>query len=440
MPRRVVITGVGVVCAIGESFAQFAAGISGCRPGVTWVRAPRPTGGLSGWVEARVIPPPPNHAGERASDTGYDPVTRLALRAATEALAQGGWDEERSLLNTAGLYVGTAFGGIQTLESSFIRSYGVAGQPDPCTLTNSLANATAARISSQHGSLGPSLTYSSGSVASSHAIGEAFIAIREGRLERALAGGSEACLTRGVLGAWRELGDMAPGNPTDPASSCRPFSRDRAGLVLGEGAAMFTLEALESAHQRGAPILCEVLGFGSTSAAGLTGFAHDRSLAAAMLAALEDAHLAPCDIDYIAADATGTRSGDLAEARAILQVFGPCVPRLAVSSTKALHGHLVGASGALGVAVGILALIGGFLPATSNLRERDHRLGALDFVPNVPRLAVPVRRVLCNAFSFGNANAVLTLGRSEIGVAALPLPRVGPNSTASTGSCTCQRP
>jgi nodulation protein E len=159
-----------------------------------------------------------------------------------------------------------------------------------------------------------------------------------------------------------------------------------------------------------------------------------------MLAALEDAHLAPCDIDYIAADATGTRSGDLAEARAILQVFGPCVPRLAVSSTKALHGHLVGASGALGVAVGILALIGGFLPATSNLRERDHRLGALDFVPNVPRLAVPVRRVLCNAFSFGNANAVLAIGRSEIGEAALPLPHVRPNPTSSTGSCACQRP
>ena len=176
---------------------------------------------------------------------------------------------------------------------------------------------------------------------------------------------------------------------------------------------MFTLETLESAQKRGAPILCEVLGFGSTSAAGLIGIPHDRSLAAAMQAALNDARLSPCDIDYIAAQGTGSRRGDLAEATAIIQAFGECARRIAVSSTKALHGHLVGASGALGLAVGILALREQLVPATSNLRERDDLLGDLDFIPNASRSSAQVRRVLCNSFSFGDANAVLVLGRAE---------------------------
>jgi 3-oxoacyl-(acyl-carrier-protein) synthase len=411
MSRRVVITGVGVVCSIADSFAQLVTSIRDGRMGMTWVGSLGAERG-TGWAVASVTTQETTDALDRPPYR--DPVTRLAFHAATEALGQSGWEEHSSLLTAAGVYVGTAFGGLQTLESAFFSAYGEAAQPDAYTIPNCLANAPAARISSRYHSLGPCVTYSSGSAASSQAIGEAFIAIREGRLERALAGGAEACLTRSVLGAW-SASEMAPVDPDDPATSCRPFSRDRAGLVLGEGAAMFTLEALDSAHRRGAPILCEVLGFGSTSSASVIDFPHARSLAAAMQAALEDAHLSACDIDYIAAHATGSRSGDLAEATAILQVFGGYGRRLAVSSTKAQHGHLVGASGALGVAVGMLAIGEGVVPATCNLRERDEQLGDLDFVPNASREVGPrIRRVLCNSFSFWDAHAVLVIGRPEI--------------------------
>jgi 3-oxoacyl-(acyl-carrier-protein) synthase len=421
------------VCSIGDSLDQFAASLRECRSGVAWFHGAAGTG----YAAARAVPPIAEVHHERSL---HDPVTDLALCAATQAFTQCGWLERRSFLTDAGLYIGTAFGGIRTLESGWIRSHIEYASPHAYTIPNSLANAPAARIAGRYDVLGPCLTYCSGSAASSQAIGEAYVAIRDGRLERALAGGAEACLTPGVLSAWRATTEMARGDLDDPEATCRPFSRDRAGFVLGEGAAMFAIETLDSAHRRGAPILCEVLGFGSTSAAGPIGFAHDRSLAAAMQVALDDAHLSACDIDYIAADARGTRAGDRAEARAIVRVFGEHWPRPAVSSTKAQHGHLVGASGALAVAVGIVALRERFLPATCNLREQDAQLGDLDFVPNAPRLTARVRRVLCNAFSFGDANAVLVLARSPIDPAPDAHLLASTGESSSREGCPCQRP
>lgn len=430
MSRRVVITGAGVVCSIGDSLAQFATALRKCRLGMTWFLA---AGG--GCAAARVVLPPLSR--RRHQQSLHDPVAELALHAATQAFEYSGWLEPSFPIADAGLYTGTAFGGIQTLESGWVRRYVEAAATDKYSISNALANAPAARIACRYDVFGRSLTYSSGSAASSHAIGEAYVAIRDGRLERALAGGAEACLTPGLVNAWSTTTDMARGDPDNPGATCRPFARDRGGFVLGEGAAMFTLETLDSAHRRGAAILCEVLGFGSTADSGLSGFAHERSLAAAMQKALDDAHISACDIDYIAADARGASAGDLAEARAILRVFGGGSRLPAVSSTKAQHGHLVGASGALGVAVGIVALRDKMLPATCNLRQQDAQMPDLDFVPNVVRLVDRVRTVLCNSFSFGDANAVLVLGGSPIDSVpdAHPFARTGEISSKEPYPC-----
>jgi 3-oxoacyl-[acyl-carrier-protein] synthase II len=213
-------------------------------------------------------------------------------------------------------------------------------------------------------------------------------------------------MTPVMVRAWQSMRILANVDSRAPAEACKPFSRDRSGLVLGEGAAILVLERLHGALARGAPVLCELLGFGCSSDAAHICIPSSEGQSAAMLAALNDACLAKGEVGYISAHGTGTRIGDIAETRAIREVFGDHASTLAVSSTKSAHGHLLGAAGALELVATIAALRARFLPATLHLREPDPECD-LDYVPNEPRVDVRVATFMSNSFAFGGSNAVL---------------------------------
>lgn len=407
MAHRVAVTGCGVVCALGNSFAELNAALLAGRSGV---RLATSDTGARARVAAYPIPDEMDSdltATERAL---FDPVTRYAMRAAQEALEQSGLPTESALCQNAAVYLGTAMGGAFSVEDAYRDIWYHGTAPKPLTLVTSMTNAPAAHVSIRFGITGPNLTYAVACASSTIAIGEAFQAIRSGRLTCAIAGGAEACLTAGVMRSWQAMRVLASVDRTAPGESCRPFSRDRTGVVLGEGAAILVLERMDMALQRGAPVLCEVLGFAANADATHVCIPAVEGQAAAMSAALADAQLAPADIDYLNAHGTATRSGDITETRAIRQAFGDHANTLAVSSTKSVHGHLLGASGALELAVCIAALRGSFLPATMHLREPDSDCD-LDFVPNQPRAGVEVRRAMSSSFAFGGSNAVLVAGR-----------------------------
>jgi 3-oxoacyl-[acyl-carrier-protein] synthase II len=273
-----------------------------------------------------------------------------------------------------------------------------------------MANAPAAHVSMRYGMRGPSLTYSIACASSAVAIGEAFRAIRDGYLDRALAGGTEAMLNDGSIVAWEALSVLATEHPDGPAASSRPFAADRSGFVLGEGSAALMLESEDAMRQRGAEPIAEIVGFGTSSDAhNLTQPAVEGQVQA-LRAALADAGLAPESIGYINAHATATMVGDKVEIDAIKTTFGEHAHRLAVSSTKSMHGHLVGAAGALELAITLLALKKRRLPPTANLTLPDPACD-LDCVPCRGRPAPDLEYALSNSFAFGGSNAVLVARR-----------------------------
>jgi 3-oxoacyl-[acyl-carrier-protein] synthase II len=340
----------------------------------------------------------------------FDPVTRYAVHAATEALEQSGVLQESEVHAAAGVYVGTAMGGMYTIEEAYRDIWYHGTAPKPLAIVCAMANAPAAHLSIRFGLRGPNVTIAAACASSALAIGEAVNAVRGGRIEWALAGGTEACVTSGVLRAWQAMRILANVDRSAPGEACRPFSRDRSGIVLGEGAAMLVLERLESAQQRGAEVLCEILGFGVSCDASHVCMPAIEGQVAAMAAALAEAALAPSDIDYINAHGTATRIGDITETRALHQVFGEHARTVAVSSTKSVHGHLLGATGALEFIAALVAMRDGFLPATMHLHVRDNECD-LDYVANEPRAGVRIDHFMSNSFAFGGSNAVLVAGR-----------------------------
>lgn len=401
MANRVAVTGFGAVCALGNSVPELTEALRAGRSGVRLVAADpvgAPVAGGFPLLESAYI-------NLSSSDRAlFDPVTRYAMHAAREALDQCGLLEDQSLRERTAVYLGTAMGGAHSTEEAHRDVWYHGTRPKPLTVLSAMANAPAAHLSIRFGLTGPSITYSIACASSAMAIGEAFRAIRDGRIDCALAGGAEACMTPVVVRAWQSMRILANVDTRAPAEACRPFSRDRSGLVLGEGAAMLVLERLHGAMARGAPVLCELLGFGSTSDASHICIPSSIGQSASILAALNDACLAKGEIGYISAHGTGTRLGDITETRAIREVFGDSPPP--VSSTKSAHGHLLGAAGALELVATIAALRGRFLPATLNLREPDPECN-LDYVPNEPRGDVRVDTFMSNSFAFGGSNAVL---------------------------------
>jgi nodulation protein E len=266
-----------------------------------------------------------------------------------------------------------------------------------------MTNASASQISIAYGLRGPTYAVASACASANHAIIQAAQMIRFGMVDAAITGGTEACLSYGALRAWEAMRVLAD-------DTCRPFSANRRGLVLGEGAAIFVLESLEHAQARGASILAELAGTGMSADASDIVMPNPEGAAMAMRQAMDEAGLAPQDVDYVNAHGTGTQANDATETRAIRLAFGAHADRLAVSSTKSMHGHALGASGALELVAAIGALRDGVVPPTANLDQPDPACD-LDYVPNTAR-EMPVRAVLSNSFAFGGLNAVLALRRA----------------------------
>ena len=402
-PRRVVVTGMGAVSPVGNwpgaLFDNVAAGRSGIRLLPAGERAAPVQ--IAAWIDAPIA--------DGSKGVPPDRVTQLALAAGRAALAEAGLLDRPDLLAGMGVHLGTGSGASATTDQAFFRLYGEnRDRLAPMTLPRGINNAAASELAIRYGLTGVNHTYSIACASSSSAIGEALRAIRHGYSERILAGGSEALLTYGILHAWHALRALAdPDAQVD--ASCRPFSADRSGLVLGEGAAFLVLESLASAQARGATILAELAGYGASCDAAHVTHPSSSGQVSAIRQALADAALDPGAIDYVNAHGTGTPAGDAVEAESLRSVFGAQVQRLPVSSSKAVHGHLMGAGGAVELVIAILAMQKNTVPPTAHCRVPDTGLG-IDVVAEGMR-HTPLNAVLSNSFAFGGSNAVLIARR-----------------------------
>ncbi|HUM99393.1 MAG TPA: beta-ketoacyl-[acyl-carrier-protein] synthase family protein [Halothiobacillus sp.] len=408
MPKlhRVVVTGFGAITAVGTwpgtLFEQVCAGQSGIRP--LAAQSPIPPISMAAVIESGIDADP--------KTTAHDRVTQLALTAARLALTEAGLLDDAAVRADIGVYLGTGAGPSNTLDQSYRRLY--LEQRDrvaPMTLPRGIHNAPASEVAIRFGLQGANNTYSIACASSATAIGEAMRAIRHGYSRQILAGGTESLLTFGVLHAWHAL--RAHAAPAEPISaSCRPFSADRDGLVMGEGSGFLMLESLESAQARGAPIWAELVGYGASCDATHITHPEVAGQVAAITMALAEAGLKPSDIDYVNAHGTGTPAGDAVEAASLSAVFGVHLASLPVSSTKAVHGHLMGAGGAVELILSLLALNQSVIPPTANCREPDLALG-LDMVAEGARSA-QLNAVMSSSFAFGGSNAVLIAQRFKV--------------------------
>jgi nodulation protein E len=397
--RRVAVTGIGVISALGanrESFWQaLIAGESGIRP--MELVAPGTVRFPNG-AEARDFRTA-DHFDDK--DTMFlDRFAQFAAVAAREAVKDADIEWTPELLGRSAVVTGSSTGG-QTSEDESFRDYYERKQIrfSPFTIPKTMSNAGASRISFEQGITGPVYTISTACSSSNHAIGQAFWMVRSGAVEVAIAGGSEAPFSPGMLKAWEGMRAVSP-------DTCRPFSRDRKGLIIGEGAGMLILEPVERAQARGARIYGEIAGFGMSSDAHHLTQPLAEGAARAMRAALADAGVAPAQINYINAHGTGTLANDPTETEAIRGIFGD---RVTVSSTKSMHGHALGAAGALEASATLLAIQRGIIPPTANFLGADPACD-LDVVPNVARQA-EIEWALSNSFAFGGLNAVLAFQR-----------------------------
>lgn len=349
-----------------------------------------------------------------------DRATQFALVAADEALAEAKVAYPPEDATRFGVYVGIGFGGAHTVDSLYARFFEAINAPSqahknptvmhPLSVPRMMANAAAASVSMRYGLRGPSNTYCIACASSAVAIGEAFRAIRHGYLDAAVVVGTEAMLTPGSLMAWNALRVMAKPDSADPARSCRPFAMDRTGFVLGEGAAALVIENAMRAKKRQALVLAELGGYGCSSDAAHLTSPTVHGQVAAMQQALDEAGLGVQDVQYLNAHGTATDAGDVIETQSIRAVFGRYADQLAVSSTKAVHGHLIGAGGAMEFALSIMAMNSGSLPPTAHLDNPDPRCD-LDYLPLQARHNCDVDAVMSNSFAFGGSNATLLARR-----------------------------
>lgn len=396
--NRVVITGLGVVSSVGQSTQDYwdslVAGRSTFAP-PTLGTAAQATGKLVGEVKGFE---PAAHF-ESSQLALLDRVSQFAIVAARQAVSQSGLELHGEIAERTAAIIGTGSGGHTTIDDSFHRLYaGGAARLHPLTIPKAMISAPASQVSMDCGIKGPVFAVSSACASATHAIGQAFHMVRNGSATCAVVGGAEASITFGAMKGWEAMRIMS----TD---TCRPFSKDRKGMLIGEGAALLVLEALDHARSRGADILAEIVGFGmSADAKDLTAPDPD-GMARAMTATLADAALSPDMIDYVNAHGTGTTANDQAETVALHRSFGAHAQQLAISSTKSVVGHTLGAAGALEFVAAIMAIRDGIAPPTMNYLGPDPDCD-LDYVPNEAR-RMPVRAILNNSFAFGGLNAVL---------------------------------
>jgi len=403
--RRVAITGLGVVSPLGSGARNFFDRLVQGHSAVT--RLPED---FNSRLVNRVVAPVSfdgtAHFGP-ARLRMLDRVSQFALVAAAEAIADAGALFDRDDRETTGVFVGTGMGGAQSTDDGYQTVYEErSDRVKPYSVLMAMNNAAAAWIGIEHRLLGPNLTYSTACSSSAVAIGEAWKRIATGELDVMIAGGSEAPLTFGTLKAWDALKTLATEDPDDPSTSCKPFAKNRSGLVLGEGAAMVVLESWERALSRGARIHAELAGYGLSMDAEHITRPTVAGQALAMGRALESAGLSAGDVGYVNAHGTATLANDAVETAAIKQVFGPGAYALPVSSTKSMHGHLLGAAGALELAATVLAIERRVLPPTLHLVQADPECD-LDYVPGSARRVPALNAAISNSFAFGGTNASL---------------------------------
>jgi nodulation protein E len=404
--RRVAITGMGAICALGRNVREVAASLCQGRPGIGLIESADCSQlRFQNGAEVRGYHHQPYFEDRRADF--LDRFAQFAVIAAREAVAYAGVEWTPELRERAAIITGSCVGGQSTEDVGFHEVYKLGhNRVHPLTIPKTMANAGASHISMEFGITGPSYTISTACSSAAHAIGQAYWMIRGGSTDLAITGGSEAPFSFGILKAWEAMRVVSP-------ETCRPFSRDRRGMILGEGAAMFVLEPLEAARARGAAVHAEIVGFGMSADANHITQPSAEGAARAMRAALRDAAIAPEQIGYVNAHGTATPANDVTEAAAIRAVFGAHTDRLAVSSTKSMHGHALGASAALECLATALALRDGVLPPTANFTELDPECD-LDVIPNQARPA-EVEYALSNSFAFGGLNAVLALRNAGAG-------------------------
>ena len=399
-PRRVAITGIGIISSLGvtleENWSALREGRSGISP-------------LQGIDFHKLVLRFQNGAQVRGFDATkhfepgkedyIDRFAQFSVVAARDAMRDSGLELTPQLRERSAIVCGSAVGGQAAIEVGFEDLYVTdRGRVHPLTIPKTMSNAGASHISMDLKLSGPTYTVSTACSSANHAMGQAFRLVRDGDADVAVTGGSEAMFTIGMLKAWEAMRVISP-------DTCRPFSKDRRGMILGEGGAMMILEPLEAAKARGARIYGEICGFGMSSDANHLTQPTTEGPARAMRDALHMAGLAPEQVGYINAHGTGTPGNDPVETRAIRAVFGAHADKLAVSSTKSMHGHALGAAGAIEAVATILALREGILPPTANFTVADPECD-LDYVPNKARQQ-HVEAALSNSFAFGGLNAVL---------------------------------
>jgi nodulation protein E len=396
--RRVVITGIGVISALGNTRGEFWESIKAGRSGIgeitkvdmSDIRFKR-AAEVKNFDETEHF--------EEKMLVWLDPFTHFGVVSAREAIADSGIEFDQNLKDKTGVITGNCLGG-KTTESDLYKKFYLDGQQryPPTAIPRAMGNAVSSHVSIEFGLTGATFTTSTACSSANHAIGQAFWLIRQGTLDAAIAGGSEAPICFGNLKAWETMRVVSP-------DTCRPFSKDRTGMILGEGGAMFVLETLEMAQARGAKIYAEIAG------AGMSADAHHLTMplaggaAKAMRDALADGNLRPEQIGYINAHGTATQANDPMETEAIRMVFGDHTDNVAVSSTKSMHGHTLGAAGAIEMAATVLGMHNSILPPNANFNEKDPECD-LDIIANEARPA-QVEAALSNSFAFGGLNAVL---------------------------------
>jgi 3-oxoacyl-[acyl-carrier-protein] synthase II len=410
--RRVVVTGMGGLCAVGNNAADIwtaiAAGTSGIGP-ITRFDAKgfetRFAGEVKGFDPAVVL--------GRKESRRMDRFTQLAVAATREAVAQSGLDIPAEA-NSVGVLVGTGMGGMETFEAG-TETLLTSGPKriSPFFVPMMLPNMASGTVSIEVGAKGPNFGTVSACASSAHAIGEATLMIRDGRAEAMIAGGGEAAVTRMGIAGFNAMGALSTRND-DPQGASRPFDLERDGFVLAEGAAVLVLEEREHALARGATILAEVLGYGTTDDANhmVQPAPGGEGAARAMNLALADARITADQIDYINAHGTSTQLNEKLETQAVQRVFGDRAATVPISSTKSMTGHLLGAAGSIEALITISAMEAGLMPPTINQVTPDPDC-ALDTIPNVARPGT-IARAMSNSMGFGGHNVSLILGAPDL--------------------------
>jgi len=400
---RIVITGMGAVSSLGYDVDSFVKGIHAGTLGFRPIRQIPEVEQLRVKIAAEVPDYDENAHFTKKELALYDRFTQFQLLSAREAIADAGLEFTGQLAERTSAIMGSGIGGQTTQEQNYKRLYhDKAKRLPPLTVPKLIPNAAVSHVTMEFGIKGPSFTIASACASAAHSMAQACMMLRTGLIDVAVTGGSEACITFGTVKGWEALRVVSN-------TICRPFSKDRSGMILGEGSGTIILETLEHAQSRGAKIYAEVLGFGMSSDAGNIVQPSSDGAARAMKAALKDAQLNPEDVQYINAHGTGTPQNDPSETAAIREVFGSYADKLAVSSTKSMHGHALGAAAALETIAVVSALERQAAPPTMNYTEADPKCD-LDYVPNKAR-PMEIEVALNNSFAFGGLNAALVFKR-----------------------------